>query len=119
MAARVLIVGSGGREHALAWKLSRSQSVSALLCAPGNAGIAQHASCLPLDVGNVADVVALARAERIDFVIVGPEAALCAGLADALLAAGIGVFGPTRAAAEVEGSKAFAKQLMRRAGVPT
>lgn len=116
---RVLVVGSGGREHALVWALARSPSCSALLCAPGNPGIAQLAQCLPVAASDLSGLVATARRERIDLVVVGPEAPLAAGLADACRAAGLAVFGPDAAAARIESSKSFAKQLMQQAGVPT
>ncbi|HEY7954811.1 MAG TPA: phosphoribosylamine--glycine ligase [Polyangia bacterium] len=116
---RVLLVGGGGREHALAWGLARSPSVSALLCAPGNVGIAQVARCVPIGVGEIAKLADLADAEEIDLVVIGPEAPLVAGLSDLLVARGRAVFGCSRAAAELEGSKAFAKAFMARHQVPT
>jgi phosphoribosylamine---glycine ligase len=116
---RVLVVGSGGREHALVWALSRSADVSELHAAPGNPGIADLAHCHPARADDHAAVVALARELRIDLVVVGPEAPLVAGLADELRHRGIAVFGPSAAAAQIEGSKAFAKEVMETAGVPT
>jgi phosphoribosylamine--glycine ligase len=116
---RVLLVGGGGREHALAWKLRQSQHCDALYAAPGNAGIAQLAECVPVAASAIADLVQFARQNAIDLVVVGPESPLIAGLADALQEAGIPCFGPTRAAAQLEGSKAFAKQLMAQVGAPT
>ncbi|MCC6997378.1 MAG: phosphoribosylamine--glycine ligase [Deltaproteobacteria bacterium] len=116
---RVLIVGGGGREHALAWALSRSPLKPTLLAAPGNPGIARLCECRPTKADDVPALVALAQREKIDLVVVGPEAPLAAGLADALAERGIRVFGPRKSAAELEASKAFAKQLMARAGVPT
>jgi len=115
----VLVVGSGGREHALAWALSRSADVSELHAAPGNPGIAGLAHCHPARADDHAAVVSLARELRIDLVVVGPEAPLVAGLADELRHRGIAVFGPSAAAAQIEGSKAFAKEVMETAGVPT
>ena len=112
---RVLVVGGGGREHALVRTLRRSARRPELLCAPGNAGIARDGvECLP-----DSDLVALAREREVDLVVVGPEAPLVAGLVDELAAAGIAAFGPTAAAARIEGSKAYAKQLMKDCGVPT
>jgi phosphoribosylamine--glycine ligase len=115
----ILIIGSGGREHALAWKIRRSPLVTKLFCAPGNPGIAQEAECAALDPADHSAIVAFARAHAIDLVVVGPEAPLVAGLADALSAAGIKVFGPTAAAARLEGSKGFTKDLCARMGIPT
>jgi phosphoribosylamine---glycine ligase len=118
---RLLLVGSGGREHALAWKIAKSPLCERLLVAPGNPGIAAlpKVTCLPIDAEAIAEMVAIAVAERIDLVICGPEVALCAGLGDAMRGAEIPFFGPSRAAAEIEGSKVFAKRLMQEAGVPT
>ena len=116
---RVLVVGSGGREHALAWKISRSPLVRALFAAPGNPGIASVATLVPLQVGDLDGIVGWAKANAIDLVVVGPEAPLVAGLVDRLTAEGILAFGPSAAAAEIEGSKAFAKDVMRAAGIPT
>jgi phosphoribosylamine--glycine ligase len=116
---KVLVVGSGGREHALAWKLSRSPRLSELHAAPGNPGIAAIGVCHPVRPEDAEGVLALARQLDIDLVVVGPEAALVAGVADLLRQGGVPVFGPSRAAAEIEGSKRFAKQVMQAAAVPT
>jgi len=116
---RVLVLGSGGREHALAWKLAQSPELSALICAPGNPGTAALAENRPVGADRPDQVVALARDVRADLVVVGPEAPLVAGVADALRAAGIAVFGPDAAAARLEGSKAFAKEVMIASGVRT
>jgi len=116
---RVLVVGSGGREHALAWSLSQSDGLDELHAAPGNPGIAALAHCHPARADDHAALVSLTRELRIDLVVVGPEAPLVAGLADELRHRGIAVFGPGAAAARVEGSKAFAKEVMEAAGVPT
>jgi phosphoribosylamine--glycine ligase len=115
----VLVVGSGGREHALAWALSRSDSLDELHAAPGNPGIAALAHCHPVRADDHAALVSLARELRIDLVVVGPEAPLVAGLADELRGRGVAVFGPSAAAARIEGSKSFAKEVMEAAGVPT
>ena len=116
---RVLLVGSGGREHALAWKISESPLVDVLLAAPGNPGIARHATCVGIGADAHDELVAFAGRERVDLTVVGPEVPLVAGLADRLSAAGLCVFGPTARAAAIEGSKAFAKALMARHGIPT
>ena len=116
---RVLVVGSGGREHALAWAVAASPLVDALYCAPGNAGIAEEAECVPIRATDIAGVVGFCRRERIDFVVVGPEAPLVLGLVDALEGEGIPAFGPSAAAAALEGSKAYAKYLCMRAQIPT
>ncbi len=115
----VLVVGSGGREHALCWAIRRSPLCKRLLCAPGNAGIAEVADCVGVAADDVTGLVNLARAEHIDFVVVGPEAPLTAGLVDRLNDVGITAFGPTARAAEIEGSKGFMKELCDRVGVPT
>ncbi|MCS7272875.1 MAG: phosphoribosylamine--glycine ligase [Fimbriimonadales bacterium] len=116
---RILVVGGGGREHALAWKLRQSPHCDALYAAPGNAGIAQIAECVPIAPKAVSELVAFAKQNAIDLVVVGPESPLIAGLAEALQEAGIRCFGPSRAAAQLEGSKAFAKQVMQQVGAPT
>jgi phosphoribosylamine--glycine ligase len=115
----VLLIGSGGREHALAWKLAQSQALDTLYAAPGNPGIAAHATCIDLAVTDHAAVVGFARDHAIGLVVIGPEAPLVDGLADTLRAAGIPTFGPDKAAAQLEGSKGFTKDLCRRAGIPT
>jgi phosphoribosylamine---glycine ligase len=115
----ILLIGSGGREHALAWRLAQSASCTRLIAAPGNPGIAQHASCVALDSRDHAAVIAFCRGEAIDLIVVGPEAPLCDGLGDALRAAGFAVFGPDAAAARLEGSKGFTKALCARANIPT
>src|SRR5688572_12806629 len=122
MAYRILLVGSGGREHALAWKLAQSPLCERLLVAPGNPGIEAlggKIACAAVGAEDVAGLVALAARESLDFVVCGPEAALVAGLGDAFARAGVRFFGPSQSAAEIEGSKAFAKALMSQAGVPT
>ncbi|MGA2894782.1 MAG: phosphoribosylamine--glycine ligase [Xanthobacteraceae bacterium] len=115
----ILLLGSGGREHALAWKMAASPLTDTLYCAPGNAGIAREAVCVALDLADHAAVIAFCRGNGIEFVVVGPEAPLCAGIVDDLEAAGIKTFGPSRAAARLEGSKGFTKDLCRANGIPT
>ncbi|PZU10832.1 phosphoribosylamine--glycine ligase [Sphingomonas sp.] len=116
---KVLLIGSGGREHALAWKLAQSPRLTKLYAAPGNPGIARHAEPVDLDPLHIEAIVAFARDENIGLVVVGPEQPLVAGLADRLREDGILVFGPSKAAAQLEGSKGFTKDLCRRAGIPT
>jgi phosphoribosylamine--glycine ligase len=115
----ILLLGSGGREHALAWKLAQSPRCDRLFAAPGNPGIGQHATCVDLDATDHAAVIAFCERERIGLIVVGPEAPLVDGLADSLRGAGVAVFGPSRAAAQLEGSKGFTKDLCERAGIPT
>ncbi|HVJ41471.1 MAG TPA: phosphoribosylamine--glycine ligase [Dongiaceae bacterium] len=116
---RILVVGSGGREHALCWKIAASPLCDALFCAPGNAGIASEATCVPVKADDIPGLVELAQREHIDFVVVGPEAPLVAGLVDQLEEHGIPAFGPTAKAAEIEGSKGFMKDLAAKYNIPT
>jgi phosphoribosylamine---glycine ligase len=116
---RILVVGGGGREHALTWAIAASPLVDALYCAPGNAGIAQDATCVPIAADDLDGLVRFAQDERIDFVVVGPEAPLVAGLVDRLEAAGIKAFGPAAAAARLEASKGFTKDLCAAHDIPT
>jgi phosphoribosylamine--glycine ligase len=115
----ILLLGSGGREHALAWKMAASPLCDRLYCAPGNAGIAREAELVALDPADQATVIAFCQSRRIDFVVVGPEAPLCAGIVDHLEAAGIKTFGPTKLAARLEGSKGFTKELCKANSIPT
>ncbi len=115
----VLLLGSGGREHALAWKLKQSPRLTRLYAAPGNPGIAQHAEIVQLNIADHAMVAAFCRRQRIDLVVVGPEGPLAAGIVDDLRDAGIAAFGPSRAAAQLESSKGFTKDLCAEAGIPT
>ncbi len=116
---RILVVGGGGREHALCWAISASPLCTKLYCAPGNAGIAQVAECIAVGAEDIAGQVALAQRLKIDFVVIGPDAPLVAGMADGFAAAGLKVFGPSKAAAQLEGSKSFTKELCRRHNIPT
>jgi phosphoribosylamine--glycine ligase len=116
---RILVVGSGGREHALCWAIAASPLCTKLFCAPGNAGIAGIAECVEVGAEDIVGQLALVQREKIDFVVVGPEGPLVAGLADRLAEAGIKVFGPSAKAARLEGSKGFTKDLCRRHGIPT
>ena len=116
---KVLVIGSGGREHAIVYQLSRSAQVEKIYCAPGNAGIAQLAECVAISDTDVEQLLAFARAQQIDLCVVGPEASLAAGVADAFRAADIPVFGHSKAATQIESSKEFAKQLMAKYHVPT
>jgi phosphoribosylamine--glycine ligase len=115
----ILLLGSGGREHALAWKIAASPLVERLYCAPGNAGIARECELVALDAADHAAVIAFCKARKIDLVVVGPEAPLCAGIVDDLTAAGVKAFGPSRAAAQLEGSKGFTKDLCKLNAIPT
>ncbi|NKN39679.1 phosphoribosylamine--glycine ligase [Agrobacterium sp. a22-2] len=116
---KVLLIGSGGREHALAWKLAQSPLLTTLFAAPGNPGIAEHATIAAIDTDDHAAVLSFCRDTAIDFVVVGPEAPLVAGLADVLRAAGIATFGPSATAAQLEGSKGFTKDICARYDIPT
>lgn len=116
---KVMIVGGGGREHALAWKLKQSPRVKEIYCAPGNAGIAREATCVPISVEDIAGLLDFARKKAIDLTLVGPEAPLNAGIVDEFTAAGLIIFGPSRAAAEIEGSKVLCKDIMAKYGIPS
>ena len=116
---KVLVIGSGGREHALVWKLRQSAAVDKLYCAPGNAGIAADAECVAIGVEDADKLAEFVKKAGIDLVVVGPEAPLCAGVADVLRNCGVAVFGPGKAAARLEGSKDFAKEFMLKYGIPT
>ena len=116
---KILVIGSGAREHALAWKLSREPDVEAVICTPGNPGIASAARCLPADISSPAELLAVAESQRVDLTVVGPELPLSRGVVDAFTAAGRAIVGPTKAAAALEWSKAFAKDFMARHRVPT
>ena len=115
----ILLIGSGGREHALAWKIAASAELAKLWCAPGNAGIAREAECIALDVADHAAVIAFCKANKVDLVVVGPEAPLAAGIVDDLAAAGIKAFGPSKAASQLESSKGFTKDLCKANDIPT
>lgn len=116
---KVLVIGSGGREHAICWKLRQSTRVTELLCAPGNAGIAALARCVPVQANDIDGIVRLAQEEKVEYVVVAPEGPLALGCVDRMQAAGIRAFGPSKSAARMEGSKIFAKELMRKHGIPT
>ena len=115
----VLLVGGGGREHALAWRMKQDDPSARIVAAPGNPGIAELAECVATEATDIDALLALARRHRVDFTLVGPEAPLAGGIVDRFRSERLPVFGPTRAAAEIETSKAFSKELMREAGVPT
>ena len=116
---KILVLGSGGREHAITWKLRESQQMDEIYCAPGNAGIGQEAECIPVDLSNPKEILELALKIRADLTVVGPEAPLIAGVADEFEKAGRPIIGPTKAAAQLEGSKVFAKRFMERHRIPT
>jgi phosphoribosylamine--glycine ligase len=115
----ILLLGSGGREHALAWKIAASPLLTKLWCAPGNAGIAREAECVPLDITDQAAVIDFCRANAVEFVVVGPDAPIAAGIVDDLAAAGFKAFGPTKAAGRLESSKKFTKALCKAHNIPT
>jgi phosphoribosylamine--glycine ligase len=116
---KVLVVGSGGREHSLVWKISGSSRVSKVFCAPGNAGIGQIAECIDISAVDLVDLAAFAERTGIDLTVVGPELPLTMGIVDLFEGRGLKIFGPSRGAAEIEGSKVFCKDLMSKYGVPT
>ena len=116
---RILVIGGGGREHALVWKLAQSSRATKLFCVPGNAGIAELAECAPVAATDIDKLAAFASEKKIDLTIVGPEVSLCAGVVDTFQSKGLRVFGPTKRAAQLEGSKVFTKKLLLKYGVPT
>jgi len=116
---KVLVIGGGGREHALVWKISKSPRVQKVYCAPGNAGIGEIAECLPISPTNIQDLLSFAKRESIDLTVVGPEGPLALGITDAFKEAGLRIFGPSRAAAQIESSKVEAKRIMKKYGIPT
>lgn len=116
---KILVVGGGGREHAIVWKLAQSPRVTELFCAPGNGGIAQLATCVPIKATDLDGIVNFAKEKKIDFVVVAPDDPLAMGMVDALEEAGIPAFGPSKAAARIEASKAFSKALMKKYNIPT
>jgi phosphoribosylamine---glycine ligase len=116
---KVLVIGSGGREHALVWKLAQSPMLSRLYCAPGNAGTAEQAENVPIHADDIASLLAFARDSAIDFTVVGPEFPLALGIVDRFRQEGLAIFGPTQQAAALESSKVFAKTLMAEHGIPT
>ncbi|OYO84488.1 phosphoribosylamine--glycine ligase, partial [Lachnotalea glycerini] len=116
---KVLIVGSGGREHVIAWKVAQSHKVNKIYCAPGNAGMEEYAECVNIGVLEFDKLVAFAKEKEIDLTIVGPDDPLVAGIVDSFEAAGLRVFGPRKNAAILEGSKAFSKDLMKKYNIPT
>jgi phosphoribosylamine---glycine ligase len=118
-AMKVLVVGGGGREHALVWKIAQSPKVSQIFCAPGNAGIAKLAQCVPIGAEDIVALADFAQQEGIDLTVVGPEAPLCAGIVDEFQRRGLRIFGPTKSAAEIEGSKVFCRQLLAKWRIPS
>jgi phosphoribosylamine--glycine ligase len=116
---KILVIGGGGREHALVWKIAQSNKVTKIYCAPGNAGIARLAECIPIAANDIDALLEFAQRETIDLTVVGPEEPLVNGIVDCFSAAGLKIFGPSKAAAEIEGSKRFAKELMKRYGIPS
>ncbi|MEM1793294.1 MAG: phosphoribosylamine--glycine ligase N-terminal domain-containing protein, partial [Thermofilaceae archaeon] len=119
MKMKVLVVGGGGREHALVWKIAQSPKVSRVYCAPGNAGIAKSAECVSIGPEDIVALADFAEREQIDLTVVGPEAPLCAGIVDEFQKRGLRIFGPTKSAAEIEGSKVFCRQLLAKWNIPS
>ena len=116
---KILVVGSGGREHALCWSIAASPLCNKVFCAPGNAGISAEATCVPIEADDVTGLTNFAQRNEIDFVVIGPEVPLCLGLVDQLEAINIKAFGPSAAAAQLEGSKGFMKDLCKKYNIPT
>src|SRR4030067_1535144 len=116
---KVLVIGGGGREHALVWKIAQSPRVRKIYCAPGNAGSGETGACSPTQPTDIQSLAAFAKREEIGLTVVGPEAPLTLGIVDAFRGAGLRIFGPARAAAQIEGSKIFAKKMMEKYGIPT
>ncbi|MCM8766436.1 MAG: ATP-grasp domain-containing protein, partial [Candidatus Omnitrophica bacterium] len=116
---KVLVIGSGGREHALVWKIAQSKLVDKIFCAPGNGGILKQAECLDIKAEEIERILEFVRKEKIDLTVVGPEAPLAKGISDEFRKYGLKIFGPTRLAAQLEASKVFAKELMKKYNVPT
>ena len=116
---KILVVGSGGREHVLCWKLAQSKNAEKVYCAPGNAGIAQEFECVNIKVNELEKMADWAVENKIDFTVVGPEAPLCDGIVDVFKSRGLAIFGPSKAAAQLEGSKTFAKKFMEKYNIPT
>ncbi len=116
---KVLVIGSGGREHAYVWKIAQSPLVKKIFCAPGNAGMTSLATCVPIDAEDVDELVTFARETMIDLTVVGPEGPLALGIVDRFEAEGLKVFGASQRAAEIESSKSFSKYVMQKYGVPT
>ena len=116
---KILVVGNGGREHALVWKIRQSPLVKEVYCAPGNAGIAEQADCVPIDTSNIVEVADFAQSIKADLTVVGPELPMVLGMGDEFRRRGLSIFCPSRSAAEIEGSKAFAREFMQRHNVPS
>ena len=116
---KILVIGSGGREHALVWKIAQSKQADKIFCAPGNGGIAQQAECVDIKAEDIAGLLEFAKKERIDFTVVGPEAPLSAGIVDEFSKSGLKIFGPEEKAARLEASKVSSKEMMAKYNVPT
>ena len=116
---KILVIGNGAREHTLVWKLAQSEKVEKIFCAPGNPGIAEHAECVDISPTDIATLLEFAQSKKIDLTVPGPEAPLVLGIVDAFEKAGLAIFGPSQQAAELEGSKAFSKDFMKKHEIPT